>query len=86
MPSPFDHQRSATLFALLVSGLFHPLDVLHMLFGIFEVLLEFLIEVGHGVLPLLFAFFYLIEFFFEPRSVLQIEDVAEILDQQVSDD
>ena len=55
--APLDHQRRATFLALLISGLLHPLDVFHVLFGILQVLLEFLPEIRHGVLPLLFAFF-----------------------------
>ena len=86
MLAPLDHQRRATLFALLVRGLLHPLDVLHVLFGILEILLEFLVEVGQGVGPLLFAFFDFVEFLFQTRGVLHIENVAEVFDQQIGDD
>ena len=86
MLAPFDHQRRATFFALLVCGLFHPLDVFHVLLGVLQVLLEFLVELGHGVLPFFFAFFDFVEFFFQTRRVLQIENVAEIFHQQIGDD
>ena len=49
-----------------------------MLLGIFEIFLEFLVEVGEGVGPLLFAFFDIVEIFFQPRRVLNVENVAEI--------
>ena len=86
MFAPLDHQRRAALFTLLVGGLLHPLDVFHVLFGILQVLLEFLPEVRHGVLPLLFSFFDFVELFFQTRRVLHIENVLEVLDQQIGDD
>ena len=57
-----------------------------MFLSVFEVLGEAFVELRHGVGPLLLAFFDLVEFFLEPRGVLHVEDVAEILDQQVRDD
>ncbi len=83
MLAPFDHQRCATALALLVRGLFHPLDVFHMLFGIFEILLKFLVELCKRVGPLLLAFFDFVEFFFQPRGIGHVEDIAEVFHQQI---
>src|SRR5271165_6789221 len=49
--APLDHQRRTAPFTLLVGGLLHPLDILHVLFGVMEVLLELLIELGQRVSP-----------------------------------
>src|SRR4029077_1178568 len=47
--APLDHQRRATALALLVRGLLHPLDVLHVLLGVAEVLGEALVELGERI-------------------------------------
>ena len=67
--APLNHQRGAAAFALFVRRLLHTLDVFHVLLGVFEILGEFLVEVGEGVGPLLFAFFDLVEFFFQASGV-----------------
>ena len=54
-----------------------------MLLGIAQVLGKLLVELSERVSPLLFAFLDFVEFFFQPRRVLHIEDVAKILDQQI---
>ena len=69
--APLDHQRRAAALALLVRGLLHPLDVLHMLFGIAEILGEAFVEFGERVSPCFLAFFNLVELFFEARGVLR---------------
>ena len=57
-----------------------------MLFGIFEIFLEFLVELGESVGPGLLALFDFIQLFFEVRRVLHVENVAEVLNQQIGDD
>ena len=47
-----------------------------------ELLVEALQRVGPGLLAIL----DLVEFLFQPRRVLRIEDVFEVLDQQIGDD
>ena len=84
--APLDHQRRAAALALLVRGLLHPLDVLHMLFGISEILGEALVEFGEGISPGFLALFDLVELFFEARGVLDVENVAEVFHQQIGDD
>ena len=84
--APLQHQRSAAAFALLVGGLLHALDVFHVLFGVGEVLLELVVELLQRVGPLFLAVFDLVEFLFQARRVLRIEDVLEVVDQQIGDD
>ena len=81
--APLDHQRRAAAFAHLVGGLLHPLDVFHVLLGVAEVLLELLVEIAERVGPLFLAFFDLVQLFFQPGRVLEIENVLEVLHQQV---
>ena len=54
-----------------------------MLFGIFEIFCELLVELGKGVSPLLLALFNVVEFFFQARSVGDIENVAKVLHQKI---
>src|SRR3954471_6279646 len=49
--APLDHQRRAATFALLVGRLLHTLDVLHVLGGVFEVLLELFVKLSKCVGP-----------------------------------
>ena len=42
-----------------------------------------LVELRQGVGPVLLAVFDLVEFLFETRCVLRIEDVLEVFDQQI---
>src|SRR6266702_55463 len=58
--SPLQHHGTTAALALLFRGLLHSLDVFHMLFGIFEFLSEFLVEVLQRVGPLLLAVFNLV--------------------------
>ena len=37
-------------------------------------------------MPGLLAFFNLVEFFFQARGVLEVENILEVLDQQIGDD
>ncbi len=76
MLAPLDHQGRTAALAFLVGGLLHPLDVLHMLFGIFEIFGEPFVEFAQRVSPLLFAFFDLVELFLESRRVFDIENIA----------
>ena len=50
-----------------------------------EFLLELLVELLQSVGPALLAVFDFVELFFQPRRVLGIEDVFEVLHQQVGD-
>src|SRR5208282_6836925 len=84
--APFDNQRRAAEFALFVGGFLHPLDVLHVLLGVTEILGEFLIKLGKRIVAGLPAFFNLVEFFLEARGVLKVENILEDLDQQIGDD
>ena len=86
MLAPLDHQRCAAAFAFLLCRLFHPLDVLHMLFGITEILDKFLVEIAQRVSPLLLAFFDFVQLFFQTRGVLDIENVGKVLYQKISHD
>jgi hypothetical protein len=52
---------------------------------VFQVFLKFLVELGHRVLPLLFAFFDFVELFLQTRRVLQIENILEVFHQQIGD-
>src|SRR6266496_2626136 len=81
--APLDDQRRTAALALFVGGLLHTLDVLHVLGGVLEVLLEFLIEIGERLGPGFLAFFDFVEFFFEARGVLNVEDVGEVLYKQI---
>ena len=83
MLAPLDDQRRAATLAFLVSGLLHTLDVLHVLGGVFEVLLEFLVEVGKSLRPSFLALFNFVQFFFEPCGVLDIENIREVFHQQI---
>src|SRR4051812_18005428 len=60
--APLDDERRAAALALLVRRLLHTLDVLHVLGGVFEVLLELLVKSSKRVRPTFFAFFDLVEF------------------------
>ena len=86
MLAPFYYQGRAATLALLLGGLLHALDVLHMLFGIAEIFGEALVEFGERVNPGFFALFDLVEFFFEAGCVLNVENVAEVFHQQIGDD
>ena len=81
--APLDHQGRTAALALLVRGLLHPLDVLHVLLGIAEILGESLVEAAQSVSPGFFAFFDFVQLFFESRRIFDVEDIAEILDQQI---
>src|SRR5579871_2092458 len=83
--APLDDQRRATALALLVRGLFHALDILHMLLGIVELALELLVEVGQRVRPALLTLFDLVQLLFQPGRIQRIKDVLEIGDEQVRD-
>jgi hypothetical protein len=52
--------------------------------GIAEVLLEFLVKIAEGMLPVFFAFFNLVEFFLEASGVRDVKNVGEVLDQEIS--
>src|SRR6202140_1206508 len=84
--APLYDQRRAAEFTLFVGGLLHTLDVFHMLLGVSEILGKLLVKLGERVVPCLLAFFNLVELFFQPRGVLEIENIFEILDQQIGDD
>jgi hypothetical protein len=56
-----------------------------MLFGIFEVFQKLLVKICESILPSLFALFDFVEIFFQPCGVLDIENVAEVFDQQACD-
>src|ERR1035437_6663690 len=84
--APFQHEGLAALAAHLTGGFFHPLDVGHVLFGVLQIFVEALVEVGHGNPPVEFALFDFVEFFFHPRGVLHLEDVVETLQQQAGHD
>ena len=62
------------------------LDVGHVLFGVLEILVEALVELGHGDAPVEFAIFDFVELLFHPRGVLHLEDIVETLQQQAGDD
>ena len=57
-----------------------------MLFGIFQIFLEFLVELAQGVGPRLLTLFNLVKFFFQMRRILHIENIAEVFHQQISHD
>src|SRR5579864_8251612 len=86
VPAPLDDQGGAATLALFFRRLLHTLNVFHVLFSVFEILLEFFVELAQGVGPLLLAFLNLVELFFEAGGVLRVENVLEIFDEQVSDD
>src|SRR5205823_12058935 len=48
-----------------------------------KVLLELLVKVGKRLRPAFLTFFNFVKLFFQARSVLDIKDVAEILDQKI---
>src|SRR5579859_6850255 len=73
--APLQDQRRAAPLALLFGRLLHPLDVFHVLLGIAEVFLELFVELAQRVRPLLFAFLYFIQLFFQARRVLKVENV-----------
>ena len=83
MLAPFDYQRRSAALALLIRRLLHPLDGFHVLRGVPEVLLEFLVKIAERLYPTFFALLDLIEFFFQPCRVLHVEDVTEVFDQQI---
>src|SRR5579864_57980 len=84
--APLDDERRAAALTLLVGGLLHTLDVLHVLLSVFEILGEAFVELRHGVGPLLFAFFDLVEFFFQAGGVGHVENVTEVVHEEVGDD
>src|SRR5713226_1661707 len=84
--TPLDHQGRATEFTFFVRRLLHKLDVFHVLLGVFEILGELLVKLGKRIGPSLLALFNLVEFFFQARGVLEIENVLEVFHQQVRDD
>ncbi len=83
MLAPLDDQRLAALLADQVGGLFHPLDVGHVLFGVLQVLVELAVELAHGRAPVERPFFDLVQLLFHSRRVLHVEDVVEALEQKV---
>ena len=83
MFAPFEHQRRAAPFTLLFRGLFHPLNVFHVLLGVAEVFFELLVELAQRVGPLFLAVSDLIQLFFQASGVLGIEDFRKVLHQQI---
>ena len=83
--APLDHQRRSATLALFFRRLFHALDVFHVLLRILQVFGELLVELGQRLRPLLFAFFDLIQFFFQPRGVGRVENIGKICHQQIGD-
>ena len=57
-----------------------------MLLRIAEVFLEFLVKITERLRPTFLTFFDFVELFFQPRRVLDIEDVAKIFNQQIGHD
>ena len=86
MLAPLEHQRRAAALAFFVRGLFHPLHVFHVLFRVAEVLGKLFVEAAQRVRPLLLAFFYLVQLFFQSRGIGRIKDFFKVLDQQVGHD
>src|SRR6185437_1762855 len=84
--SPLDDERRTAALALFISGLLNTLDVFHVLRSVFEVLLELFVEIGERLRPGFLAFLNLVQLFFELGGVLNIEDVAEVLDQKIGND
>ncbi len=81
--SPLLHHGAAALFADLVCREFLSLQVLHVLRGLLQVLLELLVEISKRLNPGHLSFFDFVEFFFHSGGVLDIEDVLEVLHEHV---
>src|SRR5260370_2552253 len=84
--APFDDQRQAAAFALLVGRLLHAFDVLHVLLGIGEIFGELLVETLERVDPCLFALFAFIQLFFQTGGVCQVESIGKVRDPQNAHD
>ena len=86
MLAPLEDQGRAAAFARLVGGLLHALDVLHVLAGVLEVLLELVVEPLQRIDPLDLALLDLVQLLLHARGELVVEDVPEVGNQQFGDD
>ena len=86
MPAPLDHHRLAALVAYEIGRLLHALDVGHVPLGVFQVLLETVVELGHGGAPVDLALFDIVQLLFHAGCVAHVEKVREALEQQVGHD
>src|SRR5260370_21735285 len=84
--APFDDQRRAAAFALLVARLLHAFDILHVLLGIGEIFAVLLVETLERVYPCLFALFDFIQLFFQTGGVGEVENIGKVRDQQIGHD
>src|SRR6185437_12172057 len=82
--APLEQKRRSAQIALFRRRLLHPLDIFHVPLGVFQLFFKVAVEALQQVCPLLLALFNVVEFFFEPRRVLRIEDVGKVLDQQIA--
>jgi hypothetical protein len=57
-----------------------------VLLGVSEILGKLFVKLGERVVSRLLALFNLVEFFFQARGVLEVENILEVLDQQIGDD
>src|SRR5712691_1843600 len=84
--TPLDHQRRAAEFTFFVRRFLHTLDVFHVLLGVFEILGELFVKLGERVGPRFLALFNFVQFLFQARGVLEVENVLEVFNQQVGHD
>src|SRR5262249_25935651 len=81
--APFDHHHRAALLACDVGRHLLPLDVAHLLVGLFKVAREGSVETLHRLLPVLLPLLDLVENVLHAGGELDVENIREGVDEKI---